>query len=124
MALFPDELEADLQQHYGIDIERAAAGEHSARHVAALAVQLPQTARVWVAQDPDNVWGLRETLLAALVNQVRATAHGLAGGSGEISYVGPSDMKNAGRKRLPAMVMTKEELMAELSKRRIAKVGD
>ena len=33
MAKYPDELRADLQQYYGIDLDHAIAGEHTAEHV-------------------------------------------------------------------------------------------
>lgn len=52
---YPDELEADFQQYYGLDI----AAVEPAR-AARLLFQLPRDCRVFVAISPPNQWGWSE----------------------------------------------------------------
>ena len=116
-----DELRADLQQYYGIDLDRAEAGEHAALHVAALTVQLPQNARVRVAADKDNMWTLPEvvgvTLLNAFNHFMWAMGDPKKRGA-EPQLLGPQWMRDAGRRSLPARVLPVGELIEELSKPR------
>lgn len=117
----PDELRADLQQHFGIDIEKAMAGEHSAAHVAACASQLPLDARVHVALDKDAQWTQELVLLASIVNLLQGLIWGMADPKKRGSKpqpIGPSYMTKAQMRSLPARAMSVDELMAELSKPR------
>lgn len=116
-----DKLRADLQQFYGIDLDHAMAGGHTPYHIACLATQLPQQARVIVNEDPDYVWGLNETLLASLLNAL----NGLIWGMGDKrkrgpkpTLVGPSRMTEGQKRSLPARVLPLDKLMEELSKPR------
>jgi hypothetical protein len=68
LALYPDALRADLQQYYGIDIDAAMAGRHSAAHVAALVAGLPRGARLWATVEPDSAWTLEATVTAYVAN--------------------------------------------------------
>lgn len=114
-----DALRADLQRYYGIDLDHAMAGEHSAGHVAALAAYLPSDAATHIMNDGDAVWTLEATLTAALLNTLNALAYGMSDKAKRGSrpqMVGPSRMRG-GRKAL-AKPMTTEQLMAELSKPR------
>ena len=121
MESHPDELRADLQRHYGIDLDHAMRGEHSAGHVAALAANLPLDARVYVAQNADASWTRQEILLAETRNALNKIIYMLAdprkrGNPPE--PVGPSWL-TAGRMRsLEARSMGIDELMEELSKPR------
>lgn len=70
MARHPDELRADFQQHYGLDLDDMGAA-YSLHHAAALAAHLPRGSRTLAAEDPDSEWGLAETLLGMIELQVR-----------------------------------------------------
>lgn len=73
MGRYRDELEADFQQYYGIDLERV--GEAcSVRHAAALAAQLPAESRVSRAACPGNEWGASEYILRLIEHDLRMLA--------------------------------------------------
>lgn len=115
----PGALRADLQQYYGIDLDHAMRGEHSAGHVAALAEHLPKDARVFVEVNGDARWTLTDLLLAAVVNDFNAWiyAHGDPKKRGRPpKIVGPESMRP--KHTIPARTMTADELMRELSKPR------
>lgn len=48
---FPDELRADFQQHYGLNLDEMG-GSYGIGHAACLAAQLPKDSRTFVAADP------------------------------------------------------------------------
>lgn len=48
---FPDELRADFQQHYGLNLDEMG-GAYGIDHAACLAAQLPKDSRSFVAADP------------------------------------------------------------------------
>jgi hypothetical protein len=61
---YPDELEADLQEYFNLNIEQA--GEtFSVRHCAVCTTQLPPQSRTKIAIDPAAEWGWQEHLLAS-----------------------------------------------------------
>lgn len=116
----PDELRADLQRHYGIDLDQAMAGGHSAAHVGALLANLPRDAALFQAVDDDAMWTLEAILLAEVRNGIQGLMYMLADPAtrgAPPTPIGPSWMRNTGR-TLEAMVMPVDELMAELSKPR------
>lgn len=115
-------LRADLQQYYGIDLDRAMSGEHSPVQVAACACGLQPGSRVLTAIDPDFAWTLTDQLLALQVNHMRWLMYSLGGGKGkEPENIGTSRMKKKkNQKKLDAQVMTVDALMAELKKPRKA----
>lgn len=119
MAVHEDELRADLQQYYGVDIDRAMDGEHSAQHVSALVTQLPPDARLRHVDDDDREWDLDRTLLAALLNCFNALLYGMSDKrkrGRRPQLVGPSYMTgDRGRRTLDAQVMTVDELNEILS---------
>ena len=119
--LHEDKLRADLQQYYCIDLDHAMGGEHTPHHIACLAVQLPQGARVLAAENSDTVWGLSETMLATLVNDFRMFVWGMGdkrkrGNPPE--RIGPSTMTKPIGKSLPARKLPVDELLRELNKPR------
>lgn len=122
LATHEDELRADLQEFYGIDLDHAIDGGHSATQVAACVSCLPQRSRLAVVSNKDNAWGLTETLLAYIANSLNALMYGMAdrrkrGKRPEL--LGPSWMKGADKERsLPARVMTIDNLMEQLRKPR------
>lgn len=118
LRLYPDELRADLQQYYGIDLD-SAPGRHSAYHVAALAVQVPYEARVRKAANPDNAWTLGDVLAAAMLNEFRSYEWALSDKrrrGPRPQPIGPSFMRP--KDRLAALAMPVDALLAELDKPR------
>lgn len=116
-----DELRADLQETYGIDIDRAIAGEHTARHIAALVVQLPPNARCRVAANSDNVWTLSDVVNVYTLNVLRAFmwSFGDPKKRGQMPQViGPKWMVDANKRTLPARALPVDELMEVLSRPR------
>lgn len=116
------ELRADLQQYYGIDLDRAMAGEHTAGHLAELVRHLPDGARVRVAIDPDEQWTPALVIDACLYNAFASFVYGLADKKRRgrpPDRIGPSWMRAGGMRKAQAKVMTIDELRAELSKPRV-----
>lgn len=111
------ELRADLQQTYGIDLDHATSGEHSPYHVACLVEFLPQDARLRVSKDADCVWTLDRILCASVLNSLNSMISGLGGG-GEPALIGPKWLTERGKRKLPAMVLSIDELLTELNKPR------
>ena len=107
-----------MQQHYGIDLDHAMSGAHTAHHVACLAVQLPPDARIRVAGNADNRWTLNDVLIASVLNSLNGLIYGMSdrrkrGSKPEI--VGPSWMQAKNKRSLPARTLEVGELMKVLS---------
>ena len=114
-------MRADLQQYYGIDLDRAARlGEHLPTHVADCAAMLPQGSRVLLAINKDTAWSLTDTLLAMNLNFWRELLWVLGRRKGaEPERIGPSWMrKKQSVRKVDAMAMTVDELLEILSKPR------
>lgn len=116
----PDELRADLMEVYGVCIDTA---EHAypAVFVAALAEQLPQDCRWRVSYDRDAWWTGERLVFANIANSLNGLIWGLADKKARgpaPKLIGPSWFQ-AGRKSLPATVMSRDALVAELAKPRI-----
>ena len=120
-ALHPEELRADLQRVYGIDLDHAMRGEHTAAHVAALAVNLSRDACVFATESEDARWGLAEILLADIRNTLVGFVWGMSDrrkrGRKPVP-IGPSWMTRGKTRTLDARVLTIEQLQAELAKPR------
>ena len=117
----PDALRADLQRVYGIDLDHAMAGSHSAGHVAALTAHLPSDSCIYKARSADAQWGLDDVLLASLLNSLNALIYAMADPKRRGSkppLVGPSYIANGRARKLDARTMTADELMAILAKPR------
>lgn len=113
-------LRADLQQFFGIDLDRAMDGEHSANHIAQLIECLPQESRLSHSVNKDTQWSLTDVLLAVLINNFRMFVYGMSdpkkrGQKPEL--IGPSWMTTQ-KKTLPARVLPINELLVELNKPR------
>lgn len=118
----PDELRADLMETYGICLDAAMSGAYAAPFVAALCYQLPDSCRWRVSYDPDAWWDTDRVLMATLINGMHGLIWGLADRKKRgprPKPVGPSWMRDRGRK-LPATVMSKQELLRELARPRRA----
>ena len=121
MAKHPDALRADLQRFYGVDIDRAMKGDHTAGHIAALAANLPNDACVHVAENPDSAWTLELILLADVRNHLSALIWGMSDSKKRGSppkRIGPSWMRGDAKRKLDARTLSIDELMKELSKPR------
>ena len=117
-ALDDDEgaVRADLQRFYGIDLDDAMRGEHSAGHVAALITHLPSDACIYRSRDIDASWTLEASLLACIFNLISSVVYGMSDKKtrgNRPAQIGPSWMKP--ESKAPARLMTVDELMAELS---------
>ena len=118
-----DELRADLQQYYSIDLDHAMAGGHTANHIAALVAQMPAGARIRICENDDERWTLETAMLAAIFNQINALIYmfGAKKGDKKPALVGPSWMVDSRKNKVDAMVMTVDELREVLAKPRRAK---
>ena len=119
----PDELRADMQEHYGIDVDHAMDGAHSASHIAVLCEQLPRRSRTARAMNPDCEWGLEETLLATAVNHIAYWRWGMADRrrrGAPPQLIGPSWVADSNKKKgtLPSRVLPIEKLLEELERPR------
>jgi len=65
-----DELRADFQQYYGLNLERLGY-EYSIKHAASLVTQLPRESRLYIAIDCRATWGITEYQLADIANSLR-----------------------------------------------------
>lgn len=65
-----DELEADFQQYYGLDL-RGMGHDYSVAHAAVLAAQLPPHSRVAIKLNPDAAWSDERMLLEMIDYHVR-----------------------------------------------------
>lgn len=109
-----------MQRYYGIDLDHAMDGGHSAGHIADLVACLPTDALTRVAVDKDAVWTLETILLAEIRNIFVSYIYGMGNPKHRGSppkLIGPSWMTDKSRK-LEARVMTVDELLAELAKPR------
>ena len=114
-------LRADLQQYYGIDLDAARAGGHTAWHVACLVSELPHDARLCVAEDGDAMWTLDGIVLASISNSLNALVYGMSDPKKRgrrPEPIGPSWMRAASGRKLPMRAMRADELMAILERPR------
>lgn len=110
---------------YGICLDAAMEGAYPAPFVAALCEQLPASCRWRVSYDRDAWWDGDRMLMASVLNTLTALVWGMSDKrrrGPRPRPVGPSWALRTGRK-VPAIVMTKDELMRELAKARTQEVG-
>lgn len=66
-----DELRADFQQYYGLNIDDMGLRGFSYAHAATLLAQLPKTSRVAIKRNPDNAWDEQARILVHLEYDLR-----------------------------------------------------
>ena len=76
---YPQELRADFQQYYHLNIDRVGV-DYEVVHAVELALQLPLGCRTYSAIDPTYSWSNQEYLLADIDWVVRTLCWSLAGG--------------------------------------------
>lgn len=69
-----DELEADLQETYGLQLGDLWVGLISVRRVAVLASQLPPGARVWQSENTDAMWTPQDYWLADIIDAIHSNS--------------------------------------------------
>lgn len=110
-----------MQQTYGIDIDRAMDGEHTAAHIAALVVQLPPNARCRIAENKDSMWTLSDVVNVSTFNALRLFMWSFGDPKkrgNPPAIMGPTWMVDANKRTLPARVLPISELLDILSKPR------
>lgn len=70
---YPDELRADFQQYYGLNID-GMGSDYSYPHAAVLMTQLPHGSRLGRRLNPDNEWEDAVYFLAAIEYDLRVLA--------------------------------------------------
>lgn len=73
MGKYPDELRADFQRFYNLNIDDMGDG-YTVAHAAALASQLPRGSRLSCAMSPENEWGVTDHLLRVIEHDLRSIA--------------------------------------------------
>ena len=113
-------MRADLQQTYGINLDDALNGACTVVHLAALVEGLPPDARIRVIANDDAEWTLDRVLLADIRNHLAMILWALGSSKNrpKPALIGASWMRDNGKQKLEAQVMTIEELMTELAKPR------
>lgn len=79
MRRYPDELRADFQQFYGLNVDDMGAA-FTRLHAAALCVQLPRESRLVRAMEPAAAWGDSEYIAHAMEHTLRVIAWQNGGG--------------------------------------------
>lgn len=69
----PDEVRADFQQYYGLNIDRMGV-DYSDTHAACLATQLPPNCRLNQAENPDLMWSTEAWFLSQIEYDLRVLA--------------------------------------------------
>lgn len=115
-----DELEADFQQFYGLDIGDMGHG-YSVAHAAVLASQLPRQARCLRKLNPDFIWSDETTVLTSLHFLLRCVIYQLSGCRGEK----PAPIRTPReRMRLAESLAAAESAMDEVAEFLGIKVGE
>lgn len=70
---FPNELRADFQEHYGLNIDRMG-DDYTFFHAAVLAAQLPDGSRTMRALFPERQWDDQTRILAMIEHGIRILA--------------------------------------------------
>ena len=73
LARHPDELRADFQRYYALDLDGLGVA-YTMHHAAALARCLPRDSATWRAERPELEWGPAEYLLASIDYTLRILA--------------------------------------------------
>lgn len=115
----PDELRADFQQYYGLDLD-GMGRDYSTLHAAVLATQLPEGSRLARAIEPDAVWTLDRALMAVVANDLNwlvwSKSRDGQKGRNKPRIIGPKDADRDNTRHIRGMAMEPDELMAELER--------
>lgn len=79
---YRDQLEADFQHYYGLDLRDLFTGKLSFRRAAVLTAGLPPGAGIRRLYGGESAWSDETTLIAQLVDLVANLSYQLAGGKG------------------------------------------
>ena len=111
----PDELRADLQQYYGLNID-GMGRDFSTLHAAALVAQMPEGSRTARAHDPDAAWTLDRLLAAVVANNTNWLVWSKTkDGQRNRNRPKPIGPDGPGKpKHIRGMAMAPDKLMAEL----------
>lgn len=71
--LYPDELRADFQQYYGLNIDGMGT-DYSYSHAAVLVTQLPPNCRIAVKENPDAAWDTQTWFMWQMEHSLRVLA--------------------------------------------------
>lgn len=82
MSNYPQELRADFQQFFGLDIEEIGKS-YSLVHACELAAMLPEGSRVLRKIEPALSWDIKDHLLTRLINDFELFMWALGGGESE-----------------------------------------
>ncbi len=122
IAKYPDELEADFQQYYNIDLSRVLSvndAGYTSTHIACLAKQLPTTSRTFIALNPDYAWSIDTAIEADIANSLRIIVHSFQKGSKKPDFIlPPSIQKKQDMKKIKSTVMTRDEFDRILNMKR------
>ena len=114
----PDELRADFQEVYGLNVD-GMGRDYSTLHAAALLAQLPEGSRVLRCYSEDAAWTSERSLLAAIVNDLNwlvwSKSKDGQRNRNRPRPIGPGT--GGGReRRIVGMAMTADELMDALAR--------
>lgn len=114
----PDELRADFQQYFNLDLDGMGSA-YATAHAAALVMQMPEGSRIARAYNPDAAWTSDRSLLAAIVNDLNwlvwAQTKDAKHNRNKPKPIGPS-RDNQNQKRVVGVAMTPDRLMAEMQR--------
>lgn len=122
----PDELRADFQQYYHLNID-GMGRDYTTLHAASLLTQLPEGSRVRLAYAPDAAWTSDRALLAAMVNDLNwlvwAQTKDAKHNRNKPRPIGPS-ARRPDERRVVGMAMAPDELLETIARiRREAQHG-
>lgn len=82
LAQYHDELEADMQQYYGLDLNDLGR-TLTVHHASVLAAQLPAQARCCIAQEPDLAWTTETMFLRRIDYSLASLLWAMGGRKGQ-----------------------------------------
>jgi hypothetical protein len=126
----PDDLEADFQHHYGLDLGGLWRGEMTPRRVAVLASRLPDGANIWAAIGSPKEWDtatyfLHSIELSGRTNVWAKTKDAEKGKNQPKSLPTPASEASQQRKHDPSAIQRQaEQFLARQQRRQTSEGGD
>lgn len=118
------ELRADFRQFYGISADDIGIC-YSVSEAADLAVMLPRESRCAGAYRKENAWATEHYLLAHIANTLDLFVWAMSGSkTDKPELIYPPGTKKADGKKKETIVLTKEEYMEKLKRKRVDINGD